>query len=406
MGSTRKILLAGNGPYLNHGCEAIVRGTAAILSRRFGNDLEFINAAFADPQTLGEQDRRESDPRIRSVSIEKNSFLTTGFVGKALRKLHVKVPDRLNAMDRYIKGASVALEVGGDNLGLCYGLWVLRRYMELDEYLRHCGLPTVLWGASVGPFSENPEIEAEMARQLRRRAMILVRETQTQSYLASIGVEDNVRLVADPAFAMEPEDPVLEDRLSDFVNRETVGVNFSPLVAQYRSGGASTWCDIAREYVERLLKSDVERILFVPHVMVPGHNDYEFMSRLVTELSGLKGRVAILPPTLKAAEYKWVISRLRAIVAARTHATIAGFSTGVPTISLGYSVKSVGINKDIYGHTNWCIPVSEATPRVLLDKTKEILNREDEVRNQVTSVLTIMRERAFVAADCLADVLG
>ena len=40
---------------------------------------------------------------------------------------------------------------------------------------------------------------------------------------------------------------------------------------------------------------------------------------------------------------KGYISRCELFIGARTHATIAAYSTGVPTLVLGYSVKARGI---------------------------------------------------------------
>ncbi len=50
-----------------------------------------------------------------------------------------------------------------------------------------------------------------------------------------------------------------------------------------------------------------------------------------------------------AKELKGYISRCRAFVGARTHSTIAAYSTGVPTLAIGYSVKARGIAKDLFG---------------------------------------------------------
>ena len=44
-----------------------------------------------------------------------------------------------------------------------------------------------------------------------------------------------------------------------------------------------------------------------------------------------------------------IISKCRFFVVARTHATIAAYSTGVPTIVISYSVKSRGIARDLFG---------------------------------------------------------
>ncbi|MFR4670990.1 MAG: hypothetical protein ACLT69_14285 [Intestinibacter bartlettii] len=54
---------------------------------------------------------------------------------------------------------------------------------------------------------------------------------------------------------------------------------------------------------------------------------------------------------------KGYISRCR-LYRARTHATIAAYSTCVPTLVIGYSVKAKGIAKDIFGtYENYVLPV-------------------------------------------------
>ena len=79
---------------------------------------------------------------------------------------------------------------------------------------------------------------------------------------------------------------------------------------------------------------------------------------------------------------KWVISQCSYFIGARTHATIAAYSTGVPTLVLGYSVKSEGIAQDIFGQTkNYVVPyqdiVSEYT---LLQSYRWIKKHSVEIR--------------------------
>ena len=50
-----------------------------------------------------------------------------------------------------------------------------------------------------------------------------------------------------------------------------------------------------------------------------------------------------------AAELKFIISKCVFFIGARTHSTIAAYSSQVPTLVLGYSVKSIGIATDIFG---------------------------------------------------------
>src|SRR3546814_17723345 len=47
--------------------------------------------------------------------------------------------------------------------------------------------------------------------------------------------------------------------------------------------------------------------------------------------------------------YKGIIGLCEALVGARTHATIASMSQGLPTVSVAYSRKAWGIMRDYYG---------------------------------------------------------
>ena len=60
-------------------------------------------------------------------------------------------------------------------------------------------------------------------------------------------------------------------------------------------------------------------------------------------------RVFLLPDCLNAMQYKGYVKRLSGLVAARTHVSIAAYSTFVPTLVIGYSVKARGIARDLFG---------------------------------------------------------
>ena len=73
------------------------------------------------------------------------------------------------------------------------------------------------------------------------------------------------------------------------------------------------------------------------------------MAGMLDELTDLGNAVNIMPSEFNASQIKQVISQFHFFIGARTHATIAAFSSGVPTISIAYSVKAKGINKDLLG---------------------------------------------------------
>jgi polysaccharide pyruvyl transferase WcaK-like protein len=69
------------------------------------------------------------------------------------------------------------------------------------------------------------------------------------------------------------------------------------------------------------------------------------------------GRVVLIADA-SCEELKGYIARLRFFVGARTHATIAAYSSLVPTLALGYSVKARGIALDLFGtEENYVVPV-------------------------------------------------
>jgi colanic acid/amylovoran biosynthesis protein len=53
-----------------------------------------------------------------------------------------------------------------------------------------------------------------------------------------------------------------------------------------------------------------------------------------------------------ARQLKGYIARCRFFAGARTHAAIAAYSSMVPALVLGYSVKATGIARDIFGSEN------------------------------------------------------
>ena len=59
-------------------------------------------------------------------------------------------------------------------------------------------------------------------------------------------------------------------------------------------------------------------------------------------------------------EIKGIISKCRFFIGARTHSTIAAYSTCVPTLAVGYSIKARGIARDIFGtEDNYVVPVQK-----------------------------------------------
>ena len=104
----------------------------------------------------------------------------------------------------------------------------------------------------------------------------------------------------------------------------------------------------------------------------------DIMEKIPDSLGELKARFAdekrvfMLDATLNACEVKGYISRLKLLITARTHASIAAYSTCVPTLVIGYSIKARGIARDLFGdEASHLIPAQE------LDSSAQLIEAYD-----------------------------
>jgi polysaccharide pyruvyl transferase WcaK-like protein len=115
-------------------------------------------------------------------------------------------------------------------------------------------------------------------------------------------------------------------------------------------------------------------------------------------------RVMVAPTDLGARETKYVISRCHAFIGARTHSTIASLSEGVPTLSIGYSLKAWGINLDVFGHTRFVQDVRALDALSLTRAFVDLLDAEVGVRGQLQHEIPRLKRLARDGAKFLGDL--
>ena len=105
-------------------------------------------------------------------------------------------------------------------------------------------------------------------------------------------------------------------------------------------------------------------------------------------------------------ELKGYIARCRFFVGARTHATIAAYSTGVPTLVVGYSVKSRGIARDLFGtEENYVLPVQNLkTDADLVSAFRWLQCQEETIREHLVAFMPQYIERAKIGAEAITKL--
>ena len=186
-----------------------------------------------------------------------------------------------------------------------------------------------------------------------------------------------VTLTPDPAFALAPESIPLPD---GFCPGATAALNLSPLVLRQSPDLLEHYTAVAQVLLER-----VEALLLLPHVTMPMDNDQEALEALAAGLpAGLQARLCRPAGPLSAAQAKYLISQCVQLVCSRTHASIAGYSSHVPTLVAGYSVKSQGIGRDL-GMERWVIPLDKAAG--LPEAAAALWAERDEMKRNLSCVI-------------------
>lgn len=373
----------------NHGCEAIVRSSLEIL----GQKAILHTSNIASDRTYG-LDRVVSLVEDVRKPLSRRSFQYLIFA------LHHKLTGSDYLYTRFahdeffsaVRKGDVCLSIGGDNY--CYnGTDILAHY---NTVLRRKGAKTVLWGCSVEPERVR---DTDVAKDLAGYDLITARESI--SYEALKTVNPNTILVADPAFVLGRMDlPLPEGWIED----KMVGVNASPLILD--SGDSQLVMEAYRNLLRRILDTTDMGVVLIPHVTLPTSDDRKVLELLYGEFCHT-GRVILLGDH-NCMELKGYIARCRMFIGTRTHATIAAYSSCVPTLVLGYSVKSRGIARDLFGtEENYVIPVQGMTaPHVLADGFDWLLNNEKEIRKYLADVIPGYCEKAYVRTMFLQNSKG
>lgn len=383
-----KILMFFHNGSLNRGCEAIVRSSVALIKSQ--NPNAEVNLASFNPSS------DKVIPLINTIfdatKIKISKFSLVGIIATLKFKLfkdeNYYLRHEQENIIKHIPSHDILLSIGGDNY--CYGEqpWVY----EIDRNIKNAGKKLVLWGASIG----DEDLSEIKIQDLKSFDLILARESLTFEILKKNGIE-NVKLIADSAFTMQKEELPLP---MGWQEGNTIGFNFSPLVWNKNKASQKASFDL----IQHILDTTDMTIALTPHVIEKGNDDYECLLDFYNNFKD-SGRVILLPNNLNAIQYKGYISRMRFFIGARTHATIAAYSTLIPTLVLGYSIKSKGIAKDIFGEEKLVLSIKEISDsQKLIAKFEEMKAEEKEIITTLANKIPEIKKMSQKAAEYLFEL--
>ena len=226
-----------------------------------------------------------------------------------------------------------------------------------------------------------------MIKDLAAFELIITRESLSYDNLKKIN--PNIVLIPDPAFTLKISDEVVPEGL---YSKPFIGINISPMIISKEKKSGIT----IKNYIyliEKIISETDCNVALIPHVVKLYNDDRIVISELYKQISD-KNRVYIVSDQ-NCEQLKSIISKCECFIGARTHATIAAYSTCVPTLVVGYSIKARGIAKDLFGTENgYVFPVQNLSNEEDLYKAFSwIWKRRNEIRKHLSMIIPEYVER-------------
>lgn len=392
----KKIVLYGHGSSHNHGCEAIVRSTVQII-RQYVENAKIILYSN-NPDNDYKWGLNEVVDEIRKMP---NPSLISRIKRKIKTIFKIKNNDINNSIAKKFtneqKDIDLAISIGGDNY--CYSKEFNTLFYKINELLNKRDIKTIFWGCSI----EEKYIDDNMLKDLKKYKLITVREKLTEENLRKNGIINNVKLIPDTAFLLESKPNDYSNKLD--VKKQTIGINISPMILEYENQKDIT-LENYNKLMEYILKNTNYSIALISHVVDAKGGDYTTNSILYEKFSEYKDRI-LLVPEMKAENIKNVISKCSIFVGARTHATIAAYSTCVPTLVVGYSIKANGIANDLFGtYENYIIPVQSLKEKEDLTKSFQwIEERKEQIKDNLQKIIPDYVEKIMNSGQYIKEIM-
>ncbi len=389
---------AGSG---NHGCEAIVNSLCHMLREKplvitnSGKEDRKYSLAPADGNALCElaEERHFSQHKIAHVLYYGWRKLT-GDAESLLRYRYRAVfeqPLRRYGRSRQEKAYPLAVSIGGDNY--CYDIMV-KDLMLANRAFHDRGARTVLLGCSIEPeLLTGGAAHGKLAEDMNLYDLIIARESVTYEALKQVVPEEKLRLIPDPAFTLGAKELPLPE---GFAEGNTVGLNVSPMI-QDSEAKAGITMENYKALMNHIIQATDMQIALIPHVVWDRNDDRKPLRELYETFRDSKRVILIEDGSCE--ELKGYIARCRMFIGARTHATIAAYSSLVPTLVVGYSVKAKGIARDLFGsYENYVLPVQQLQEKEdLIGAFEWLRDYEGEIRKDLRRVMPEYKERALQA---------
>lgn len=381
----------------NHGCEALVYTISKQIKDLYPESSVVVQSYYKN------EDEEFSFPSVDHF-IQNNQWLQRFTFPWFIYQIDRRILNSKSIQETFMyckpcyefsKNADVCIAIGGDTY--CYNKG--KEHWPLERKMKKLGKKMMLWGCSIEP----EDVPSEMAEHLSNFDVITVRDSISYQALIDNHVDTKIIRCADPAFLLPTEECILPD---EWESGKMIGLNFSPMVMGniVEKDGPRHAIDAL---VEHILDSTEDKIVLIPHVRISFTDDMDELKRIYNKYSHTKRVLLIDDKSLNARQLKYIISKCKMLVGARTHATIAAYSTCVPTLAIGYSVKARGIARDLFGSEEGkIISIKTMDNQTLINTFDAIYNNLDRESAYLIKIVPDYSKKALLSGNALKELIN
>jgi len=298
------------------------------------------------------------------------------------------------------KTADLIVSSGGTYLVENYSMEARIFDYQLSLYLEK---PLVFFTQSLGPFA-NPSNQKALRPIFEDSIAILVRDEQSRRNLSDLGIDANIHLAADAAFALSDLEAlqVAKVRLQPMTKKLRVAIS----VREWRhfkgiepEQGMKQYRDALRALTTHLVKKYDAAITYLSTCQgMPEYwtDDSRLAKTIVAELSeDVRASVSVDSDFHGPAALAKILKDYDLVIATRMHMAILALGAGVPVLPIAYEFKMKELFERL-GHGRWVQDIETLSADGLINAADQFLQELPATRE--TLFTAVQNEHASAAA--------
>jgi polysaccharide pyruvyl transferase CsaB len=348
----KKIVISGYYGFENLGDEAVLAGIISLLKKK--NKKLKLTVLSATPE--------ETAQRYGVNAVSRNSLIQISHV--------------FAEADLFISGGGSLLQDVTGSLSVPY-------YLAIFWLAKLQGLKTAYYAQGVGPLQKRWS-RWLTAFSLNRFDFLGVRDQGSKELLKEIGVKKEIKLTADPVFALYNMVNVVRQKIKGEIN---IGVSVRPWESDYLEELAQGLNSYAERYKCKFL-------------LLPMHKGSD--EKTSQKLKGLlHAKTELVELSHEPEKALKAFSQLDLFVGVRLHSLIFALLNQIPSLALSYDPKIEGLMEEIDYLP--IIKLEDITAELVDQKIAELHSERYRIRNKLKDFVLSKKSEAENFADLMFE---